>query len=105
MASPQGRLAPLAGAAARKGDACGHDRLRPARKGDNRPRAHPLAARRLQRRPIARRSQGATARGQPYRQQGWRRRPQGWLPTGKGSRRLRRGSGDADGAREVRASF
>ncbi|RWV78908.1 hypothetical protein GW17_00060037, partial [Ensete ventricosum] len=32
----------------------------------------------------------------------------GWLPTGKGSRRLRRGSGgddDADGERGVRASF
>ncbi|RRT32370.1 hypothetical protein B296_00044462 [Ensete ventricosum] len=35
--------------------------------------------------------QGATTRSQPCYQQGRRRRPQGWLPTGKGSYRLRRG--------------
>ncbi|RZS15417.1 hypothetical protein BHM03_00047254 [Ensete ventricosum] len=43
-ASPQGRPASLAGAAAHKGGAYVHDRLQPARRGDSRPRAHPLAA-------------------------------------------------------------
>ncbi|RRT79515.1 hypothetical protein B296_00010644 [Ensete ventricosum] len=34
-ASPQGRPAPLAEVVARRGDAYGHDRLRPARKGNS----------------------------------------------------------------------
>ncbi|RZS18341.1 hypothetical protein BHM03_00050588, partial [Ensete ventricosum] len=57
----KGRLrveAPPAGAAVARR----HDRLRPARRGNSRPRAQPLAARR---------SQEAAAHGQPYRQQGW----------------------------------
>ncbi|RRT32729.1 hypothetical protein B296_00052981 [Ensete ventricosum] len=50
--------------------------------------------------PVAGRPQGAVDRrgGRPLA---------GWLPTGKGSRRLHRGSSgdDTDGARGVRASF
>ncbi|RWW09189.1 hypothetical protein GW17_00027335 [Ensete ventricosum] len=91
-ASPQGRSAPLAGAVARRGSACRHDLLRPARRGDSRPRTHLLAARCPQRGLAAGRPQGATTRGQ-----------QGWLPASKGSRRLRRGNSggndSADGAR------
>ncbi|RRT33692.1 hypothetical protein B296_00048573, partial [Ensete ventricosum] len=68
-ASLQGRPAPLVGAAARR--------------GDSRPRAHPLAVRHPQRGPAVGRPQGATAHGQPYRQQGQRHRPQGWLPLGR----------------------
>ncbi|RRT66014.1 hypothetical protein B296_00019436, partial [Ensete ventricosum] len=45
--NPQGRLTSLAGAAARR--------------GDSRPRAHPLAARLPQRGPVAGRPQGAAA--------------------------------------------
>ncbi|RWW10421.1 hypothetical protein GW17_00026035 [Ensete ventricosum] len=95
-ASPQGRPTPLTRAAA----AHGHTRLqRGARKGgrlqDARKGLVPAAS------PAASRDGGADRRG---------RRPlAGWLPTGKDSRRLRRGSSDgdddADGARGVRASF
>ncbi|RRT50194.1 hypothetical protein B296_00002494, partial [Ensete ventricosum] len=42
--NPQGRPAPLMGVAARKGGACKHGRLRPARRSGCRPRAHPLAS-------------------------------------------------------------
>ncbi|RRT66041.1 hypothetical protein B296_00005844 [Ensete ventricosum] len=97
--SPQGRPMPLIRAETRR--------------GGSRPRAHPLTARRPQR--------GVGCRV-PTR--GYRPRPAlpptgarasarvgcpfaRWLPTGKGSRRLRRGNGDdgADGVRGVMASF
>ncbi|RWV86790.1 hypothetical protein GW17_00051276 [Ensete ventricosum] len=70
-ASPQGRPTSLAGAADRKGGACRHGQLRPARRCDSRPRAHPLAAWRPQRGLAVGHPQGATAHGQPCRQQGW----------------------------------
>ncbi|RWV89457.1 hypothetical protein GW17_00048389 [Ensete ventricosum] len=79
--SPQGRPVPLAGVVSHKGGAC-------------------LGWLRLARRP-----QGAVTRGQPGHKGG---RPlAGWLPVGKGSPRLRRGTNDSstDGARGVRASF
>ncbi|RWW55742.1 hypothetical protein BHE74_00037590 [Ensete ventricosum] len=101
--SPQGRPAPLAGVVARRGGAYGHGWLWPARRGGSRPRAHPLAARC---------PQGDVTRSQPYSRGGGAGHKGGrplarWLPTGKGSCCLRRGSsgGDADGARGVRASF
>ncbi|RRT32923.1 hypothetical protein B296_00030885 [Ensete ventricosum] len=52
--SSQGRPAPLAGATTRRGGACGHDRLRPANKGNTRKRGR-----------AAGRPQGAAAHGQP----------------------------------------
>ncbi|RRT55969.1 hypothetical protein B296_00008877 [Ensete ventricosum] len=81
----QGKQAPLVGATARRGSACGHGRLRPARRGGSRPRAHPLIARRPQRGPTAGRSQGwpplsrvaTDGQGQPplaLGQQRWQRR-------------------------------
>ncbi|RWV81652.1 hypothetical protein GW17_00056904 [Ensete ventricosum] len=57
--------------------------------------------------PAAASPQGVAARGQPYRQQGWQRRSQGWPPligrlsTAKGSHCLRRHSDD-DGAVRVK---
>ncbi|RWV87115.1 hypothetical protein GW17_00050928 [Ensete ventricosum] len=74
-AIPQGRLTPLAGAAARRGGACGHGRLRPTRKGDSRPRAQSLTVRRPQRGLVGGRPQGVATCGQPCRQRGWRRWP------------------------------
>ncbi|RWV83683.1 hypothetical protein GW17_00054680, partial [Ensete ventricosum] len=68
----------------------GHDRLRLAHRGDSRPWAQSLTARRPQREPAAGRLQGAAAHGQL---------------SGKGSRHLRRGNGGAEGERGVRASF
>ncbi|RWW36912.1 hypothetical protein BHE74_00058028 [Ensete ventricosum] len=65
--SPQGRPMPLVGATAYRGDAYEHGRLRPARRGGNRPRAHSLVVWRLQRGPAVGCPQGAIARGQPYR--------------------------------------
>ncbi|RZS17882.1 hypothetical protein BHM03_00050086 [Ensete ventricosum] len=65
--SPQGRPAPLTGAAARRGGACGHGRLWPAHRGDSRSWAHPLAVRRRQRGSVVGRPQGAAAHDQPYR--------------------------------------
>ncbi|RWV87413.1 hypothetical protein GW17_00050588 [Ensete ventricosum] len=44
-ASPQGRPTSLTGVVARRGCACGHGRLRPTRRGDSRPQAHPLVVR------------------------------------------------------------
>ncbi|RRT39094.1 hypothetical protein B296_00009050 [Ensete ventricosum] len=78
--SPQGRSAPLTGVTARWGGACGHGRMRPTCRGGNRSRAHPLAA------------------WHPGDGVGrWGGRPVvAWLPTGKGSRHLRRGSSDGD---------
>ncbi|RWW39126.1 hypothetical protein BHE74_00055568 [Ensete ventricosum] len=52
-------------------------------RGGSRPLAHPLEVRHPQRGPAVGRPQGATAHGQPYRQQGQRHRPQGWLPLGR----------------------
>ncbi|RWW11764.1 hypothetical protein GW17_00024601 [Ensete ventricosum] len=72
-----------AGAAAHRSGAC-------------RPWAHPVAVRRPQRGPATGRPQGAATRGQPCRQQGRRRQPQGWPPLGRvaagkqGQRRRRR---------------
>ncbi|RWW43252.1 hypothetical protein BHE74_00051114 [Ensete ventricosum] len=96
-ASPQGRPAPLVGAAARMGGTCEHDRLRPTRRGNSRPRTHQLATRR---------PQGAAAnRGGGIGRRGGRPLA-GWMPVGKGSHRLHRGSsGGTDGARGIRASF
>ncbi|RWW15012.1 hypothetical protein BHE74_00018367 [Ensete ventricosum] len=74
--SPQGRPAPLVGVAARKGGACRHDRLRPARRGGYRLRAHPLVSRLPQRGPIVGCPQRAAAseQGQPLPAQGQQRR-------------------------------
>ncbi|RWV81161.1 hypothetical protein GW17_00057446, partial [Ensete ventricosum] len=111
--SPQGRPAPLAGAAARRGSTCkhgsdqpvgalvarGHTRLQHrARKGGQLQGARkglpPVTN------PAANRGDGADRRGG---------RPlAGWLPAGKGSHRAQGSSGDsndADGARGFRASF
>ncbi|RWW05288.1 hypothetical protein GW17_00031445 [Ensete ventricosum] len=52
-ANPLGRPALLAGAAARRGRACGHIQLQPAHRGSSQPRAHP------QRLPAARRPRPA----------------------------------------------
>ncbi|RRT66087.1 hypothetical protein B296_00014794 [Ensete ventricosum] len=65
-----------------------HNRLWPARRGDSRPRAQPLAAWR---------SQGLPPMASPVANKGGCPLA-GWLPTGKGSRRLGRGSdGDVEG--------
>ncbi|RWV90886.1 hypothetical protein GW17_00046871 [Ensete ventricosum] len=112
-ACPQGRPTSLAGASARKGGrrrswgqhpagatvACGHTCLqRDARKGGRlqgaRKGLSPVAS------PAASKGDSADHRGgYPL---------VGWMPTGKGNRRLRRGSsgdGGTDGARGIRASF
>ncbi|RRT31446.1 hypothetical protein B296_00046191, partial [Ensete ventricosum] len=88
----------------------GSSRLRPAHRGGSRSRAHMLTALRSQRGPATGRPQGATAsRGNDTDR--WGSHPiAGWLPTGKGNRRPRRGSNSddddgVDGARGVRASF
>ncbi|RZS22860.1 hypothetical protein BHM03_00055690 [Ensete ventricosum] len=67
--SPQERPVPLTGAAARKGGSCRH--------------GQGLAAWHPQRGLVAGCPQGAATRGQPCRQQGRQRRPQGWPPLGR----------------------
>ncbi|RRT31472.1 hypothetical protein B296_00058461 [Ensete ventricosum] len=92
-ATSQGRSVSLAGTAAHRG--C------------SRSRAHPLAARCPQRGPaVGRQQRAAASRGDDIDRRGGLPLA-GWLPTGKGSRRLCRGnsSGGADGVRGVRASF
>ncbi|RWV84527.1 hypothetical protein GW17_00053750 [Ensete ventricosum] len=59
---------------ARKGGACGQKR---------RSRAQPLSTQCSQGGPMVGRPQGTVARGQPCRQQGQQRRPQGCPPLGK----------------------
>ncbi|RZR75439.1 hypothetical protein BHM03_00057789, partial [Ensete ventricosum] len=89
--NPQGRSMPIARAAACRGGAYGHGWLRPSHRGDTHkvdrlqgtgkglpPAAYPTASR----------GSGVDRRGGcPLA---------GWLPAGKGSRRLRRGSSDGD---------
>ncbi|RRT40140.1 hypothetical protein B296_00030628 [Ensete ventricosum] len=81
----------IARAATCRGDACGYGWLRPSRRGDTRKvdrlqgtgKGLPPATC-----PTASRGSGVSRRGgDPLA---------GWLPTGKGSRRLRRGSSDGD---------
>ncbi|RWW84735.1 hypothetical protein BHE74_00006641 [Ensete ventricosum] len=97
--SPQGRPMPLIRAETHRGGSC--------------PRAHQLAARRPQR-GVGCRVPARGCRPRPaLSPTGARASARGgcpfvrWLPTGKGSRRLRRGNGDdgADGVRGVMASF
>ncbi|RZR89744.1 hypothetical protein BHM03_00017521 [Ensete ventricosum] len=66
----QARSTPLVRAAAHRGGACGHGRLRPARRGSNRRRAHPLVAWCLQRGSAAGLPQGAIARFWPCSRKG-----------------------------------
>ncbi|RZS15619.1 hypothetical protein BHM03_00047471 [Ensete ventricosum] len=97
-----------AGAVARRGGACGHSELQPARKGGNRPQrdARKVVGCRATRTsggrqrptrkglPPAARPQGAVARGVPARGRLPATSPQGAATHGQPCR-LRRGSGDA----------
>ncbi|RZS27797.1 hypothetical protein BHM03_00061322 [Ensete ventricosum] len=91
-ASPQGRLTPLAGAAARRGGACGHGWLRPAREHSrlqcDARKGGQLEGARKGLPPAA--SPVASGGGDAGRKGGYPLA--GWLPAGKGNRRLRRGS-------------